>query len=336
MKLLIVGTINNFCLETSYASAAKQLGHEVYRFDPAKESHEYIKFWKVGNKLHSFLPVETWTRKMNRKLIVYTKETMPDVILLFGTASILYGTLITIRLINPACKFVWVWPDTPMNLNNNNLNNAPLFDLSATYSASTIEAFNKIGFANTKWIALAGDQSLHWKPVPEGDDFDCDISFVGMWRPEREKIMKVIEQNFPSLKIEIYGNYWKRNCKDAALMKRWKGEGFYASQLADYFNRSRININVIDDTNYPAANMRFFEIPTSGGLELCSACPEFEKEFRDGEHLFYFKNETELVDKINSILKDKGRVQAVRKAGQRMIAEKHNYTERLKTILNSL
>ncbi len=76
-KLLLVGNINNYCLETSYANAAKALGYEVIQFDPRKETEKYVKFGKPGKKMQNFLPVEAWVRKMNRELIIFVKENNP-------------------------------------------------------------------------------------------------------------------------------------------------------------------------------------------------------------------------------------------------------------------
>jgi glycosyl transferase family 1 len=334
MKLLIVGTINNFCLETSYANAAEGLGHEVLRFDPRSVTKKYIKFKKFGEKLHDFVPVEAWTRKMNRELIVLAKDTAPDFILLFGNAKILFGTLVTIRLILPSAKIIWVWPDTPMNLESHNLDNAKLFDLSATYSSSTMESYSLLGFNNTQWVPLAGDNFMHYNKVPSADEFACDLSFVGMWRPERERIMTAINNNFPELNIELHGNYWQRNCSDKHLMKRWKGAGFYAKELSGFFNKSRININIIDDTNYPAANMRFFEIPVSGGLQLVSPCPEMEVHFEDKKNILFFKDEKDIIEKIRWILGNAAKAQEIRQAAHDLVTTQHTYTNRLTAILN--
>ncbi|MEO8763503.1 MAG: glycosyltransferase [Ginsengibacter sp.] len=333
-KLLFVGNINNYCLETSYANAASILGYEVVRFDTRKEIEKYIMFGKPGKKLHSFLPVERWIRNVNRELIIFARDANPDILFLFGTSKVFYGTLITIKLLLPHCRIVWVWPDTPMNLDNNILNNARLFDLSASYSYESLASLRKLDFANPQWIPLAGDPVLHWNDVPETDTFSCDVSFVGGWRPEREKVMKIIIENFNNLKIEIHGNYWQRNCTDKKLLKRWKSNGFYAKDLSNYFNTCRININAIDDTNYPAANMRFFEIPASGGLQLSSSCPELENEFIDKEGILFYKNEVEVVEKINWVLENKERSQNIRKNAQQLITLKHNYVERLKKILH--
>ena len=39
--------------------------------------------------------------------------------------------------------------------------------------------------------------------------------------------------------------------------------------------------------------MRFFEISTAGGLQVSSACPEMENEFRHAEHIFYYQRQDE-------------------------------------------
>jgi hypothetical protein len=323
-------------LETSYANAAKNIGAEVIRFDPSVEILKHIKFNKIGKMIHDFLNVEVWTRKMNRELVVKVHEEKPNIILLVGGAKVLFGTLATIKVIRPTCKIVWIWPDTPMNLNANNLNYRSIIDLSATYSKASVQVFNSLGFKNVHWVPLAGDLFLHGNKVKENNHFDCDISFVGMWRPEREKIMQTINTYFSHLKIEIYGNYWKRNCKNEQLMKKWKGNGFYAKSLSNHFNNTKISLNIIDDTNYPAANMRFFEIPTSGGFQICSSCPEMETIFQEGEDILYFKNSDELIEKVNWALNNTDSLQRIKKAAQLKINMQHNYSIRMQQILDLL
>jgi hypothetical protein len=335
-KIMLVGTINEFCLETSYANAARSLGYEVRQFDPRSETEKYVKLGMVGKKMNDFLPIEAWVKKMNRELIVQAKREEPSVMIVFGAARVLYGTLMTIRLLLPRIRLVWVWPDTPMNLEEHNIANAPLYNLSAVYSEAASMAFAEYGFRNCEWIPLAGDHFMHGRDVRETDEFDCDISFVGMWRPERERIMKVISDNFSGCRIELHGNNWQRNCHDKSLMSFWKSNGFYGRSLADHFNRSRVNLNIIDDTNYPAANMRFFEIPVSGGLQVASACPEWGTEFVDNESIISFGDQTELVHKLRAVLDNKQHAQFIRKNAWALVRQRHTYVERLKKILNLL
>ena len=83
---------------------------------------------------------------MNRDLVIFAKVENPAIIFIVGGARIYYGALTTIRLILPNCKLIWIWPDTPLNLNANNFQCGKLFDLSATYSKSTIDIFRSLGF----------------------------------------------------------------------------------------------------------------------------------------------------------------------------------------------
>ena len=334
-RILIIGNSEKFCLEQSYVRAANQLNHEVIFFDLPKEGDSVVRMGKLGRTLHSILPVEAWVKKMNRRLIVLVKESNPDYIFLFTSARVLYGTLVTIKLIQPV-KIVWFWPDTPMNLSAHSLHNATLFDISAIYSREAAPLFQKLGFFNVRWIALAGDPLLHYMEPPDKDNYRVDLSFVGAWRPERERVISFIASNFPQINLELYGNYWKRDCTEKSLLKHWKGQGIFGKDLGAYFNQSRINLNVIDDTNYPAANMRFFEIITAGGLQLVNNCPEMSQEFRDREHVIYFQNENGLGDQIEWVLNNPVLCQNLRIEGQKTLLESHTYSHRLESILRLL
>src|SRR6187455_3081425 len=101
-KILFVGTGAVWSLEMSYKRAAVDLGYEVKHFDPGVEIHKYIKGSRLGQKVHAFLPVDAWDRKMNRELIIAVKDYAPDVILLFGNAKIFFGTLATIKIVSDA------------------------------------------------------------------------------------------------------------------------------------------------------------------------------------------------------------------------------------------
>jgi spore maturation protein CgeB len=92
-------------------------------------------------------------------------------------------------------------------------------------------------------------------------------------------------------------------------------------------------LNLIDPLNFPAANMRFFEVPAWGGLQVSSACPEMEREFIHGEHIFYYKDKEDLHDLLVNLLKDDDLREKVAKASQTKILAKHTYADRIKSIL---
>lgn len=334
-KMLILGSSNKGALELSYINAAKDLGIEIKVFDPAKEEMKYIKGGRIGKKVQAFLPVEQWIRKMNREIVLLTKQYNPDLILLFTNTRVLPGTLACIRTMNEKIKIAWLWPDTPLNLEKHNFLNAPLVDISCTYSSATIPVFARLGFPNLHWVPLAGDLKMHGVDQVR-EDFETDISFVGGWRPEREKVMTIICRHFKTANIKIYGPYWKRDCKDPEVRNKIKGEGLYEADLAAFFNKSRININVIDDTNFPAANMRFFEVSAAGGLQLASACPEQEEIFSHREHILYFKSEEQIISEIEWALSHPQECSLMRKKAHNLLKDAHTYSHRLQYIINNV
>jgi len=334
-KILILGASGKGALELSYINAAKELGIEIEIFDPAKEEKKYIKGGSIGKKVQAFLPVEQWIRKMNREIVLLAKKFNPDLILLFTNTRVLPGTLACIRTMNHRIKIAWIWPDTPLNLEKHNFLNAPLVDITCTYSKATIPVFSRLEFPNVHWVPLAGDLNMHGTDIIR-EEFETDISFVGGWRPEREKVMGIICGHFKNANIEIYGPYWKRDCKHPDVKTKIKGEGLYEAELALFFNKSRININVIDDTNFPAANMRFFEIPAAGGLQLASSCPEQETVFCNREHILYFTSEEKIISEIEWALSHPGECSLIRSKGHNLLKSEHTYAHRLQYIINNV
>jgi spore maturation protein CgeB len=333
-KILIVGVTLDFSLEQSYARAATFMGKTVKMFNPIIVSEKYSKLGYIGKQFQRFLPLESWDRKVNRDLVVTVKEFEPDVIMVFTNSRILYGALITIKTISKA-QLVWIWPDSPLNLNDNNYFSRKLFDLSATYSIGSLQYFQQVGFNNVHWVPLAGDSMMHLIKK-EKSDLIRDISFVGMWRPERERYMKSIIENLGHLNIEIYGTVWKQRSNDKVVLKKWKGNGITGKDMAQYFSGSRVNINVIDDTNFPAANMRFFEICMAGGLQVTTLAPEMESKFLHKKHILYSKNETEMLENIDWVLKNPDKADLIRKEGQQLVENSELYIHRFQYILDEL
>ena len=335
LRILVVGSLGKGALEHSYINASKLLGHEVEAFDPGSEQESYIQGGSIGRKLHAFLPVEQWMRKMNRKLVIKARDYQPQIILLFTNTRILPGTLACIKTVLPTCKLVWIWPDSPLNLEQHNFINGKLVDLTATYSKASIPAFQQLGFSNVNWVPLAADPHMHGnETIPAS--FATDIGFVGGWRPERERIMSVLCDAFSSLQIDIHGPYWKRECKNELVKRKVKSEGLYEKKLSSFFHSTSININIIDDTNYPAANMRFFEVPVAGGLQLSSPCPEQETIFSHRTHIVYFQNEQEIIEQVRWILENKEAGNSIRIAAQGLVLANHCYKHRLQYILEQL
>lgn len=334
MRILIAGESGNHCLETSYETAFKELGHEAAIFDTRKAVLKHARPGKLGRELHRFFPVEAWLRKANKDLVNFAVEYKPDVIFAFTNAEILPGTFAYLK-VRLNLKTVWYWADPLPSMNRYIHQSLPLADLLCTYSSETVGVFQQMGVRKAIWVPFAGDMDAHYSAVQTGGAQPVDLSFVGTWRPEREKALSVIHRQLPNLKIEIHGPYWKR-VTDKALKKFISAAPLYGKAFTGKVQSSLVNLNVIDDTNYPAVNMRFFEIPAAGGLQLCTHSPETAAIFKNREHVLYYANEQELVAQVQFALDNRNRLEDIRRAAQQLVINEHLYISRAKTVLDGL
>lgn len=336
MKILIVSDLSIYAIGHSFASALKSQGHEVETFDVQESINKFIKFGNIGQKIHTFWPVEAWIRKGNRELAVYFQRFKPDYVIVSGNAPVMYGTLAFWKSILPKVKLILFWPDMLTNLQPFHINCASLYDNVATYSNATVSVFKQMGFRNATWLPFAGDVDfLGSKDIYTQEQYDYDLSFIGGWRPERERAILSIIKSFPNLRLGIRGTYWLRESRNKAVKNIANDQPLYGHSYGAFIRSSYINLNVIDDTNYPAANMRFFEIPAAGGLQLSSSCPEQENIFIDAEHILYFKSDKQMCDQINTALISPDKATKIRVSSHELIIKSHMYNHRMEQLLKS-
>ena len=217
MKVLIVSDLSMYALGNSYIRAFKKTEMEVSTFDLAAAEQKFIRLGKLGKQIHTFWPVEVWKKKANRELAITYRRIMPDIVLVFGNVEIMYGVLAFFRSIGNA-KLVLFWPDTLLNLNSFQKESATLYDAVASYSSASLEPFRQIGFRKTIFLPFAGD--MEFLGSNDGtEEYHCDLSFAGGWRPEREAALAAIAEAFPSKKMLIKGTDWQRFCKSSVLLK---------------------------------------------------------------------------------------------------------------------
>lgn len=330
--VLIVGSDALGTLESSYGRAFAGLGWRVSFWDPVQVVYRYTRGGRLGRIASNFVRIEPWLMKVNRQLVVDVMNMRPQLILTFTHAQLLTGALAQIRAALDA-TLVQIWPDTMQNWRSIHSTNLPLYDLLATYSRATIPVFERLGAQRVAWLPLAADPELHPIHAPHLPDLTADVSFIGGWRPEREAILAQLE----GFDLKIWGPEWDRHCRsNRFLMQAWQGRPLRGIEFAQAVKGSKINLNIIDPTNFPAANMRFFEIPIAGGLQVCSPCPELETEFRHGEHLFYYRHQSEVPELLHKLIADDTLRAEVASAGHEQVWANHTYTHRARQLLELL
>lgn len=333
-KVMLVGSFGPGALENSYASAFRNIECDVLTFDISEAERRNCRMRKAGRLFNKFVPVEQWIRKANREMILKIRSFTPEILIVFGENRVLSSALAQVKAIFNV-QTVYIWQNTLLNLDNSLINSLRLYDLICTYSKSNIKPLEQLGGQRVVWLPLGADPYMHSQVSPN-EKFKSDVAFIGQWRPEREAAISALINQVPGISIKLWGPDWKRRSKDQKIIKAWQGRSLYGKEFAQAIVSAKININIIDDTNYPAANMRFFEIPCAGGLQICSVCPEMESEFMNRDTIFYFKNYSELVDIVKSLLNDESLIDLVRQKANNKILEGHTYEHRAQKILDLL
>jgi spore maturation protein CgeB len=326
-RVLILGETGNHCLEMSYEKAFKQLGCDVQIFDTKKEVQRFARFGVLGKKVHQFFPVQAWLRKANKKIAERAISFRPDIIIAFTGAEVLPGTFAFLKSIHPV-RIVWYWADPLPNLSSYFLETMPMTDLAATYSNASIPVLKNLGLKNVIYLPFAADLDAHFMDARvKATPYKFDVSFVGSWREEREQVLARIVEDFPALQLGIFGPYWNR-CKNDTLRRRASSKPLYGRDFAEVVQSSFLSLNVMDNTNYPAVNMRFFEIFAAGGNQLCGGGPEMREKFKDKEHLLYFDDFNELREKLAFAFENKEEVDNYRIKSQELVLKDHLYISR--------
>jgi spore maturation protein CgeB len=336
--VVVVGGFGPGSLEASYESAFASVGCATRRFDILARVDAYCRLGPIGRYVNRFLPVEAWTRKANRDLVATVVGARPALLVVVGSCPVRPGTLGQLRA-SWEGPTALLWVDSLVNLDQATAAALPLYHRVLCYGRAPTESLRRMGASQAVWLPLAADPRLHdggGSSAAERTPFDCDVSFIGNWRPEREAALALVAR-LSGVRLKVWGGPdWKRRTTDAVVRGAWQGRGLVGAEFATAVRASRLNLNLIDSTTHPSANMRFFEIPCAGGLQVASACSEMEDEFKDGECVFYFRHASELPGLVQRLLADPARCEQVAREAHRRVLAQHTYAHRARRILEML
>jgi spore maturation protein CgeB len=330
MKILIVGGDYTWSIERFYLKHLNSIKEvKAYLFPAQNHLYAYLDA-HIVHKIQHRLGLSGIYKSINRELFQKLEEHKPDILWVFKGMEVLPETLsyakgkgIRIANYNPDNPFIF----TGRGSGNTNVSRTiRLYDLHFSYSQEIMAQLN----------AFSSSYQVHFLPfgyeLPEDLQLDPQpkneiISTCFIGNPDKERAAFLKQLLDLGIEVDLYGNGWNRYLKHA------NAKAFapvYHHDLYKYLQLYRVQLNMLRKHNVASHNMRTFEIPAVGGIQLAPYTKEHVKFFRNGEEIFLYhdaKGAASLTQQL--LLKDKEEVVLLRsRARERCERDAYSYRDR--------
>lgn len=332
-KILIIGSINDFSLESIYLKTLKHLNYKVDFLNIEKSIPN-----RIIARIKRHFSELNYKIIRNKTILFFTENKKKyDLIIFFKSIFLDLKTLKKIKSINGKATYINIFPDDPYIVENPIISNKNFlktineFDFFCIWSKKILKKLKKE--FKSKFIYLPfGFDSFS---IPKNKknlkkkERKKEINFIGTFDNERLNILDSIK-----IKKKIYGGNWYKLYR-TKLSNAEVGSHIYGYDIFKLMNTSAISLNILRKQNYSAHNMRTFEIPANNGLMLTTRSNDQNEFFKENKACYMYSSNKELNMKIKLILENPKKAEKVRKLGN-FIVKKHTYINRVKFLLKEI
>lgn len=146
----------------------------------------------------------------------------------------------------------------------------------------------------------------------------------------RDRFMRFLKLKLGDL-FELVGDGWKEHCGLEHTPRIWD-----LKELHERMRRVPICLNVLKGNWETGLVRRHFEVPAYGGFMLSYETEELATCFEIGKECDVFKNEVQLLDKIEYYMANPKKRRDIAAAGQQRVLKEHLYSHRITTLVELL
>ncbi len=288
-------------------------------------------------------------RKMNEELLETVQKEKPDLFFAFMYTDELDKKIL--GEIKKITKSVAWFSDDHWRFDNYSKYYASHFSWVVTTYSKVIEKYKAIGISNIIRSQWAANTNIY---KPFSGEKDIDVSFIGSWNKEREKIINVLKT--AGIEVEVWGSGWKNGrinqTKLVELIGRSKislglnppSSYIGIKPMARLFFRRSGRLIVPDFWNFfknlkewqqkriPQIKARHFEIPACASLLLTQDADDLSRYYEFDKEIIIYENVSDLIRKVKYYLKhDKEREQIAQLGLERTLSD-HTYEKRFSEI----
>jgi len=299
MKILIVGADNENAIENYYFKyLSNKYTQENFFFFKAKNI--FIDYYNhsLWNKVFYRLGISVIVDKINNQLKDFVFKNNPEVVVVFKGMEIKPSTLLWIK--SKGIKLINYNTDNPFLFtgkgsgNKNIVHSLGIYNLLLTYDSSIreklIDTYNK----SSKILPFGYeiDNDLQYENSTE----ILKVCFIGNSDIYRISFLNKLAEE--GIEIDLYGDWPKRKLHSKINYLGKLDRGILFSTILKY----RIQLNILRVHNKESHNMRTFEIPAIGGIQLAPLTEDHKNLFIDNKEIFLYNGLQQCIEKIKYLL----------------------------------
>ncbi len=298
MRLLIIGSDNNNSIERyylKYLSKQKEFSHvEFYG------AHDlFLNYYQsnVINKILFRLGLSSVLNRINNSILKKIKVFKPDVLLVFKGMEIFPETLHWIK--KQSVLIVNYNTDNPFVFtgrgsgNKNIVKSISLYDLFISYDKGISEQVKTKFRIDTSVIPFAFEEK---SATIVNEEEKNKLCFIGNEDVDRLLFINKLAEN--NIQLDLYGDWNKKNLHSNI---QYFGK-INRDELLNCMNRYRIQLNLLRRHNQTSHNMRTFEIPAAGSIQLAPLTIDHLTFFEPDKEIFLFRDIDDCICKIKYLL----------------------------------
>ncbi len=298
MRILVVGSEAQGAIENYYIKYLRKQGFVIDCFNPA---HFYSVTNLVDRINFRYFPAKLF-KHVKGNLLKEINHFKPDIVWVFKGVEIFPETLhalkkagIYLANYNPDHPFIRPYAS---NGGKNIEDSVRCYDLHFCYSQELVKKINHLFNIKTCWLPFGYEFSVEEFHGIENEAEIIKACFIG--NPDKIRSKVINEVACGGIPIDVFGYQWQRHLasnKNIKIFDQVIGVDYWKT-----LRKYRVQLNIFRPFNAGSHNMRTFEIPASGGIQLAPYSRENEIFFTEGKEIFMYNSTKELRNKINGIL----------------------------------
>ncbi len=274
---------------------------------------------------------------VNKGLMETAEKLQPDVIWVFKGMEIFPSTL---RTLGQRFKLANYNPDHPFIIaskgggNQNVRNSVGLYDLHFCYSLQLKHQIEQEFKIPAVFLPFGFDLSMADYQEAIGEPEILRVCFLGNPDGIREKCIAFIAEN--GFEIDVYGHGWDKTALQNKSNVRMD-HAIYGLAFWKKLRAYRVQLNIFREHNAGSHNMRSFEIPAVGGIQLAPYSEEQLGFFEEGKEIYFYRNEGDLLVCIKKLMAETlESINTMRAAARlRSLESGYSYKQRALTVYES-